>query len=64
MRIVRGSAQHLVDALDEPLGHDMFELFCLVVDLGPAHAHHLHQKQLHKTMTPQHKTGELRSCGR
>ena len=37
----------------------MLELFGLVVHLGPAHAHHLDEKQLHEPMAPQHEPREL-----
>ena len=59
VRIVRRPSEHLVDALDQPLRHDVFELLGLVVHLGPAHAHHLHEKQLDEPVTPQHQAGQL-----
>ena len=59
VRIVRRTAEHLVDALDQPLGHDVLELLGLVVHFVPAHAHHLDQKQLDEAMAPEHEAGEL-----
>ena len=59
VRVVRRMTEHLVDPLDQPLGDDVFELLRLVVHFGPAHAHHLHQKELDEPVTPQHETGEL-----
>ena len=31
---------------------DVLELFSLLMHLGPAHAHHLNQKQLDEAVTP------------
>ena len=59
VRIVRRAAEHLVDPLDQPLGDDVLELLGLVVHLGPAHAHHLHEKQLDEAMAAQHEAGQL-----
>ena len=59
VRIVRRPAEHFVDPLDQPLRDDVFELFGFVVHFGPAHAHHLHEKQLDETVTPEHEAGEL-----
>ena len=38
------TAEHLVDAIDEPFRHRVLERFGLVVDLGPTHAENLHEK--------------------
>ena len=35
-----------VDAIDQAIRHDVLELLGIVVHFRPAHAHHLHQKQL------------------
>ena len=58
VRIDFGVAEHLVDALDQPIGDDVFELFGLVVDLVPAHADDLHQEQLDEPVPPQDERGE------
>ena len=54
-----GMSQHVVDALHQPIRHDVLQLLRIVVDFVPAHAHHLHQEQLHQAMAPQHARGEL-----
>ncbi len=42
VRIDGGTAEHLVDALDESLGDGVFQVFRFVVHFGPAHPHHLY----------------------
>ena len=59
VRIRGGPAEHLVDALDQAVRHRVFEVFGLVVDLRPAHAHHLDQEELDQPMASQHARGEL-----
>ena len=59
MRIVRRASEHLVDPLDQPFRNDVLELFGFVVDFVPAHAHHLHEEQLHEPMAAEHQPGEL-----
>ena len=63
MRIDRRAAEHLVDAVDQPVGDRVLEVLGFVVDLGPAHAHHLHQKQLDQPVPPQDQRGELFAGG-
>ena len=59
MGIVRRPSKHRVDPLDEPIGHDVLQLFGLVVHLVPAHAHHLHEKKLDEPVTTEHERGEF-----
>jgi hypothetical protein len=59
MRIVGRPSEHFIDPFDQPFGHDVLQLFGLVVDFGPAHAHHLHEKELDETVTPEHKARQL-----
>jgi CelD/BcsL family acetyltransferase involved in cellulose biosynthesis len=59
MWIVGGPAEHLVDPLDQALRDDVLELFGLVVDLVPPHAHHLDEERLDQPMPPQHEPREL-----
>ena len=59
MRVGRRPAEHLVDALDQPIGDGVFQMFGLVVDLGPAHPHDLHQEQLDQPVAAQHSRREL-----
>ena len=54
-----GMAEHRVDALDQPIGHGVLELFGLVVDFVPAHAHDLDEEQLDEPVPAQHGGGEL-----
>ena len=54
MRVDRGMAQHLVHALDQPVGDGVLEELRLGVHLGPVDPHHLHQEQFDQSMTPQH----------
>ena len=61
--IVRGATEHLVDPIDQALGHDVFELLGVVVDVRPAHAHDLHQEQLDQAVAPQDQSGELFARG-
>ena len=58
VRIDRRAAEHLVDPVDQPIGDRVLQVFRFVVDLGPAHAHHLHQKQLDQPVPPDHQRGE------
>ena len=59
MRIDRRPAEHLVDAVDQPVGHGVLEVLGFVVHFGPAHAHHLDQEQLDQPVPPQDQRGEL-----
>ena len=59
MRINFGPAQHLVDQVDQAIGHGMFEVFSFVVDLRPAHSHHLDEEQLDQAVPSKHERGEL-----
>ena len=59
MRIDFGPAQHLVDQVDQAIGHGMFEVFRFVVDLRPAHSHHPDEEQLDQAVPSQHERGEL-----
>ena len=54
-----GPAEHLVDALDQPVGDGVLEVLGLVVDFGPAHPHHLHQEELDQPVPAQHPRREL-----
>ena len=63
VRVVRGMTEHFVDPLDQPFGDDVLELLRFIVDLGPAHTHHLHQKQLHEAMAAQDETRQLLARG-
>ena len=54
-----GPAEHLVDALDQPIRDGVLEVLGLVVDFGPAHPHHLDQEELDQPMPAQHPRGEL-----
>jgi hypothetical protein len=59
VRIEPGAPEHLVDALDEPIGDDVLELFGLFVHLIPSEAQHPHQEQLDQAVASQHERGEL-----
>ena len=53
VRIELGPAEHLVDALDQPIRHDVLHLLGVVVDLVPVHAHDLDEEQLDQAMAAQ-----------
>ncbi len=59
MRIRGWPAEHLVDAFDQAVRHRVLEVFGLVVHLGPAHPHHLHQEELDQAVAPQDARREL-----
>ena len=59
MRIDLGPPEHLVDAIDQPIGDGVLQRFGLVVHFGPAHPHHLHEKQLDQPVPSQDERGEL-----
>ena len=59
VRVHLGPAEHLVDALDEAVGHDVLQLLRLVVHLVPAEAHHAHQEQLDQPVPAQHQGRQL-----
>ena len=61
VRIGLGPSEHLVHAIDQPIGHDVLELLGLVVHLVPRVAHDPHEKQLDQAMTAQHERRELLS---
>jgi len=63
MRVRFGPPQHLVDALDEAVGHDVLELFGLVVHLVPAEPHHPHEEQLDQPMPPEDQRRKLLARG-
>ena len=50
VRVGLGMAKHLVDAIEQPIGNNVFEVFGVIVDLVPAHAHDLHQEQFDQAM--------------
>jgi demethylmenaquinone methyltransferase/2-methoxy-6-polyprenyl-1,4-benzoquinol methylase len=62
--VARWPAQHLIDAFDQAFGYNVFELLGFIVDLSPAHAHDLNQKELHEAMTAEDEPGELFTRGR
>ena len=57
--IGRRTAEHLVDALDQPVGDGVLEMLGLVVHFGPAHTHHLHKEELDEPVAPQDACREL-----
>ena len=59
VRIGFGPPEHLVHAVDQPIGDDVLELFGLVVHLVPRVAHDAHEEQLDEPMAAQHERGEL-----
>ena len=59
MRIDLGPPEHLVDALDQAIGDGVLQRFGFVVHFGPAHPHHLDEKQLDQPMATQDEGGEL-----
>jgi hypothetical protein len=59
MGIDLGPAEHLVDAIDQAIGHGVFERFGFVVHLGPAHAHHFDEEQLDQPVASQDEGREL-----
>ena len=59
MRVEGRPSEHVVHAFDQAIGHHMLHLLGIVVDLVPAHAHHLHQEQLDEAVTAQHTGGEF-----
>jgi hypothetical protein len=38
--------EHVVDEANQSIGNGMFEVFCFVMNFGPAHSHDAHEKQL------------------
>lgn len=59
VRVVRRAAQHFVYPLDQPLRHDVLELFGVLMHLVPAHAHDLHEEELDEAVAAQDQAGEL-----
>ena len=59
VRIDRGTPQHLVDPIDEPIRDRVLQVLGLVVHFGPAHTHHLHQEQLDQAVAAQDERREL-----
>ena len=53
VRIDTRPAEHLVHEFDQALRHRVLEALGLGVDLAPAHAHDLNQKQLDQAVTAQ-----------
>ena len=59
MGIDLGPPEHLVDAIDQAIGDGVLERFGFVVHFGPAHPHHLDEKQLDQPVATQDEGGEL-----
>ena len=53
-----GASEHLVHPVDQPVGHDVLELFGFLVHFVPSKPHHLHEEQLDQPMAPQDERGQ------
>jgi len=59
-----GTAEHLVDPIDQLFRHGMLEALGFVMHFGPTHPQHLHQEQFDQPVAPQHERRQLLSCVR
>ena len=59
VRIHFGPSQHFVDAVDQPIRDRVLQQLRFVVDFGPAHSHHLHEKELYQAVASQDQSRQL-----
>ena len=59
MGVVSGSAEELVDPVDEPIAHGMLHVFGFLVHLVPRDFQGLNQEQLDQPVSAEHPHGQF-----